>query len=436
MATDDQTPSYLAIYTVPDLDALSASESYARLRTHRSDREAALIKTVNPHRQLLDLIFDKQADMPCKDPPFIVSIPYDHLPDPQPWFDAPTPQPKSWLRTRLFHDRESNTALAIHDFSSPPAPSDFSAPGSRIWSLLYIFGSAPRDLAVLAAEPRPPAWSDGKTTTTTPGDDASIVSYVSAADGLVIPYRLEGNPSPNAPVIAMSNSLLTSLEMWDPLVKLIRKHRPDLAILRYDFRGRHSIPASSPPVTIDLLASDLCSVLDALRIYRLHALIGVSLGGATALRFAQLHPNRLERLVGCDFNPVSTPSNAQAWRDRAATPLPALADQTVVRWLHPRNASITPWLLSIIKANDPASFRAASEALHEYDLRPAAPDCPVPALLVVGDADAKGAMHAAMADFAPKLGPRGATLRVIAEAGHVPMCEDPDAFWDAIGDFL
>ena len=65
------------------------------------------------------------------------------------------------------------------------------------------------------------------------------------ADSLEIPYRIEGNPAKDAPTVAMSNSLLTDLHMWDSLVAILKKHRPELRIVRYDTRGRRSIP--QPP---------------------------------------------------------------------------------------------------------------------------------------------------------------------------------------------
>ncbi|PFH58834.1 hypothetical protein XA68_13162 [Ophiocordyceps unilateralis] len=478
-ATDSLEPTNLAIYDVRDVESLASDRSYQRLRVNHSEREAELMGKVDVDRRILDLIFTRQApdftpaeilspDIHSELPSVIISV-HDTCTSTsayRQWFTSSHVEAianiDGWLRTRLFHDGETNDFLALHDFRShhgfqdaPPTRAECVAASSRrFWKLVYVLGPAPRDLAALTAMPSPHSWTapseEGKPVTRTlAGEEAFIVSYVTADDGLVIPYRLEGNSASDAPVVAMSNSLLTSLDMWDPLVKLIRQHRPDLAILRYDFRGRHALPlpppspsssssssSSSSAVTIDVLASDLYTLLTALRIPRLHALIGVSLGGVTALRFAQLHPNRLSKLIGCDFNPSSTAANAQAWRHRATIPLPALAEQTVARWLHPRNASIAPWLVPMLAANDPAGFVAASEALHDYDLKPDSPGCNVPSLLVVGDADARGAMHAAMADFAPMLGPEGATLRVVAETGHVPMCEDPDAFWDVIRDAL
>ncbi|EQL03353.1 3-oxoadipate enol-lactonase I [Ophiocordyceps sinensis CO18] len=139
-----------------------------------------------------------------------------------------------------------------------------------------------------------------------------------ASDG-AIPFRLEGNPSPHAPTVAFSNSLLTSLHMWDPFLDVLRLERPDLRILRYDTRGRHSIPQPPRAATLTTLTADLAQLLDALHIPQLHALVGVSMGGATALSFASNHPTRLLRTAqpqlatsrSGENGPVSLPRQAR-----------------------------------------------------------------------------------------------------------------------------
>ncbi len=77
-------------------------------------------------------------------------------------------------------------------------------------------------------------------------------------------------------------------------------------------------PKTTQPITIDLLASDLADLLDDLHIPKVHAVIGVSLRGATALKFALKYPGRLDRFVACDFTARSPANAAQAWNSRIA----------------------------------------------------------------------------------------------------------------------
>ena len=108
------------------------------------------------------------------------------------------------------------------------------------------------------------------------------------------------------------------MHMWDPLVAILKQQRPDLRILRYDTRGRHDVPSPPVPATLDMLADDLATLLSALRIAKLDTLIGVSMGGATTLKFALKYPTKLTKFIACDFNVSSSDANTAAWKDRIA----------------------------------------------------------------------------------------------------------------------
>ncbi|KAK4455294.1 Alpha/Beta hydrolase protein [Podospora aff. communis PSN243] len=316
----------------------------------------------------------------------------------------------------------------------------------RAFKIFYIFGPGPRELDSLAKLPRTKSFTDkNKMISTVAGDNPFISAFVTASDGLVIPYRLEGSTAKNAPTVAFSNSLLTSLHMWDPLVALLKTARPDLRILRYDTRGRHSVPEPPVPATLDMLADDLATLLKALRIPKLHALIGVSMGGATTLKFALKYPALLDRFIACDFNVASSDANTQAWKDRIAVAeseegIASLAKVTVPRWFHEytmaNRTKVADWMTHMVSENDVQGFRWSCQALWGYDMREEMKGCTVPGLFVVGDGDGKGALVKAMDGFKGNLGENGTELKIVEKAGHLPMCEDPEGFWEAIEEFL
>ncbi|KAI0479500.1 Alpha/Beta hydrolase protein [Xylariaceae sp. FL0804] len=331
----------------------------------------------------------------------------------------------------------------------------------RTFARFYVFGPAPRDLTNLARLPRgtPPFTSaDGRTSTATTatndeeegaaaGGGPVLASYATVpADGLDLPYRLEGSGDADAPVIVFCNSLLTSLHMWDPFVARLRASRPGrYRLLRYDARGRCP-GAPRAPATMAMLADDLAALLDALRIPCVDAVVGVSVGGGTALQFALRHRHRLRRFVACDFNAASSPANTGNWKERIALAesssdgMRRLADVTVARWFHPDSHRGKPeavrWMEDMVAANDLEGFRFGCQALWDYDLRGGMAACEVPGLLVAGEGDGGGALARAMDGFKDKVGPKGTPLRLVPGAGHLPMCEDPDGFWKAVEDFL
>ncbi|KAK3387916.1 Alpha/Beta hydrolase protein [Podospora didyma] len=338
----------------------------------------------------------------------------------------------------------------------------------RTYELFYTFGPAPRELGALSRVASSSSIAgmsiDGallsrsmSTTSFTALDgslatiadasgDAVITSTIYAPDGLAIPYRLEGNTSPKAPTVAFANSLLTSLHMWDPLVAILKKERPDLRILRFDTRGRHVCPAKG--ATLEILADDLATLLNALRVTKLRALVGVSMGGATTLRFALRHPSRLEKFIACDFNASSSATNTQAWKDRTAVAesdngegiKTQLAPVTVSRWFHPHTMAekkdVVEWMTKMVGENSVQGFRYGCQALWEYDMREEMRSCTVKGLFVVGEGDAGGALVKAMDGFKGNLGAEGAELKIVPLTGHLPMCEAPEEVWAAVEGFL
>ncbi|KAK2596740.1 hypothetical protein QQS21_006195 [Conoideocrella luteorostrata] len=488
-AVSADQPAFMAVYDVTAMQHLER-ETYTALRADRSPREASTIAQVDVKRHVYDLLYTKESsqftpieNLADRESEGIVTVAVDiTLTDAdgaghqyQKWFEeehaeliAKVP---GWLRSRLFrtstiegsgqivyfclHDYKEENGLGGLEhkaYMDTPRRRDLfdkyvASKGRQIWSLFYVFGPAPRDLASLTQLSTSAAFTapDGKSSTT-PGTDAVISSYITTKDSLTIPYRLEGNASPNAPTVAFSNSLLTSLHMWDSVIAILKRNRPDLRILRYDTRGRHGIPQPPVAASLDTVTDDIAFVLDALRISKLHTLIGVSMGGATVLNFAINYPARLEKFIACDFNTASSPKNTQAWKDRISVAegddgrgIEKLAAQTTKRWFHPAsmaNEDIVQEMTQMVAANNVAGFKNSCTALWEYDLKPRMRECGVPGLFVVGDSDANGALVKAMDGFKELLGSKGADLKIVPRTGHLPMFEDPAAFWDAIQDYL
>ncbi|KAI1108681.1 Alpha/Beta hydrolase protein [Nemania sp. NC0429] len=488
-ATDGQKPTFLAAYDVTSMPLLE-TETYTRLRAERSAREAETIGQVEVQRYFWDRVLSKQSplfmpieELTNEEAEGLVLVAVQLTPkDPdsaveaiQKWYEEEhidmLSKVPGWLRSRLFKTSslekgEPTKFIALHDYTktngvggaeyqaaiSTPRTKELwekyaTMSSRRVYSLFYVFGAASRDLHNLSLLPAgTPAFTsaDGQISTTN-SPSPVIESSITTPDGLSIPYRLEGNPDPNAPTVAFCNSLLTSLHMWDRFIDILKAKRPGYRILRYDLRGRHSIPQPPRPSTLDVLADDLDALLVALRIPKLHTLVGVSMGGAATLNFALTHPAKLERFIACDFNAASSGANTSAWKERIATAeedgsgsagIEKLAEQTVERWFHPATMRGKPdavaWIRDMVAANDVEGFRYGCQALWDYDLKARMRGCAVPGLFVVGEGDGKGALVKAMDGFRGLLGQGGAELAVVPETGHLPMCEDPEGFWGAV----
>jgi 3-oxoadipate enol-lactonase len=118
------------------------------------------------------------------------------------------------------------------------------------------------------------------------------------ANGISINYRLDGRKdgSPDAPVVMLSNSLLSSYPMWDDQIDALTE---DFQVLRYDTRGHGGTDAPAEPYSIDIFVEDVVGLLDGLGIERVH-FVGLSMGGFIAQLLAVKHPDRVISLSLCD----------------------------------------------------------------------------------------------------------------------------------------
>ncbi len=220
----------------------------------------------------------------------------------------------------------------------------------------------------------------------------------------------------DAPVVVFSNSLGTTLEMWDAQV-------PALAgrwrVLRYDTRGHGRSPATGGSVTIETLADDLAGLLAALDIERAHV-VGLSLGGIIAQALAIRHPRRVESLVLMATAPMLPPP--ENWEARAnivrEKGMGAIADAVLARWFTPATAADpTPPVqdckrrFRLIDAN---GYADCCLAIRDADLRAGLASIRVPTLVVAGSDDPVTTVEMGE-DLARAIA--GAGFEVVAERG-------------------
>src|SRR5947209_9365923 len=131
------------------------------------------------------------------------------------------------------------------------------------------------------------------------------------ANRISINYRIDGSAGP---WLVLSNSLATDLSMWDVQA---RDLSGAFRVLRYDQRGHGKTDAPAGRYTFDILIADALALMDALGIGKAN-FAGLSMGGATALGFAQRHSDRVERAMVADSGCASTPQSAQQKEKRIA----------------------------------------------------------------------------------------------------------------------
>jgi 3-oxoadipate enol-lactonase len=254
------------------------------------------------------------------------------------------------------------------------------------------------------------------------------------ANGITINYRVDGAES--APWIVFSNSLATSLAMWDEQAAALKD---SFRVLRYDQRGHGESDAPSGRYPFDTLLADAIGLLDALSIEKAH-FAGLSMGGATALGLAERHPERFDRIIVCDSPCQSTPASSRQWEERIAVAqkdgIEALVEPTVNRWFPAETVAKNPPHLdkvrAMIRATPVNGFIGCAAALAAHDYASAVATVKRPVLLMVGEKD--GATPAAMRTLSEKLS--GSRFVELAGAGHISNMDRPSEFTRAIRDFI
>jgi 3-oxoadipate enol-lactonase len=254
------------------------------------------------------------------------------------------------------------------------------------------------------------------------------------ANGITINYRIDG--AEGAPWLVFSNSLATSLAMWDEQAAALKD---SFRVLRYDQRGHGETDAPSGRYPFDTLLADALGLLDALSIKKAH-FAGLSMGGATALGLAERHPERVDRIVVCDSPCQSTPASSQQWEERIAVAqkdgIEALVEPTVMRWFPAETVARNPPHLdkvrAMIRATPVNGFIGCAAALAAHDYASAVATVTRPVLFMVGEKD--GATPAAMRVLSEKL--PGSRFAELAGAGHISNMDRPAEFTRAIRDFL
>ncbi|MDF2144461.1 3-oxoadipate enol-lactonase [Knoellia sp. p5-6-4] len=239
----------------------------------------------------------------------------------------------------------------------------------------------------------------------------------------------------DAPVVVLSNSLGSTLAMWDAQAPALAEH---FRVVRYDTRGHGGSPVPPGPYSIDDLADDLLVLLDRLGVGRAH-LVGLSLGGMTVLRLAARSPERVGRLAVLCTSALLGP--AQGWLDRAATVRAqgtgAVADAVVARWYtegyaaaHPDEVAAARAMVASVPAE---GYAGCCEAIASMDLTADLADISAPTLAVAGAEDL-----ATPPEHLERIasGVKDGSLLVLPQAAHVAALEQPEAVTRALLDHL
>jgi 3-oxoadipate enol-lactonase len=239
----------------------------------------------------------------------------------------------------------------------------------------------------------------------------------------------------HAPVVVLSNSLGATYRMWDAQLAALEDR---FQVVRYNTRGHGDSPIPLGGCVIDDLADDLVALLDRLDVARAH-LVGLSLGGMTAMRVAARNPERVDRIAllctGTQLPPASD------WTDRAATVRAqgsgAVAEAVVQRWFTPDYLAAHPDVRSasaaMVAATPAEGYAGCCEAIAILDLRDDLASITAATLAIAG-ADDPATPPAMLEEIATQV--KNGRLLVVPRAAHLANAERPDIITPAIIEHL
>lgn len=254
---------------------------------------------------------------------------------------------------------------------------------------------------------------------------------ITRPDGTRIFAQMDGPK--NAPIVVFSNSLGTTLHLWDAVLERLPR---GLRILRYDMRGHGRSDVPDAPYTMGQLVGDAEAVCDTFDV-KDALFVGLSVGGMVAQGLAVKRPDLIRAMVLS--NTAAKIGNPDFWDDRInairASGMAAISDGVMQRWFG-RDFYATP-AVSVWKAMFEASpiegYTGVCAAISGTDFYTPTSGLRIPTLGIAGteDASTPADLVRETVDLIP-----GSQFALIRRTGHLPCVEKPDEFAAHLVDFL
>ena len=235
------------------------------------------------------------------------------------------------------------------------------------------------------------------------------------ADGCLLNVSVDGRQS--GPTLMLSNSLGTTLQMWEPQMKALTQV---FRVIRYDRRGHGKSGVPPGPYSMERFGRDVLAILDDLNIDKVHW-CGLSMGGMVGQWLGANAPERMGKVVlantACYYpDPTNWHNRIKAVKDGG---LAAVADAVIANWFtadfREREPQVTANMKAMMLATPVAGYIACCEALSTLDQRALLPKITCPVLLLQADPDGP-VQGGLLSDEEVALG-----LKLLPHASHIRL---------------
>lgn len=260
-------------------------------------------------------------------------------------------------------------------------------------------------------------------------------------DSITYNYLLEGPP--NRPIILLIHALMSNLHMWDSTVLALNK--ANYQTLRFDHIGHNLTPPppndSSQPYTTETITHHMHTlVARATNQTYIKAVIGCSIGGVLALRYAMLYLSEVDTAISLCAPGIKSLEKAKPlWTQRTQQfeadereGTDTLCRATVDRWLpgdEPHDEAVRAEALKHVKTCTLEGYKVLADAIRGYDYSDQLGRLDgVKCVVIAGGRD--GAVDAELLkDVAARIrAPEGARFVLMEDAGHIPPMHRAEEF--------
>ncbi|MBL4926572.1 3-oxoadipate enol-lactonase [Fuscibacter oryzae] len=236
----------------------------------------------------------------------------------------------------------------------------------------------------------------------------------------------------DGPPLVLIHALGTDHTLWDGLVAALPRHR----ILRFDLRGHGLSDVPPAPYSMGALIRDTERLMEHFAMKEA-VVLGLSIGGMIAQGLAV---KRLDLVRGLILsNTAARIGIAAQWQARIDTArksgLAALADGNMERWFGRgwQANPATPAIRTLFQSTPLEGWCGCAAAIAGTDFYETTATLRLPLMAIAGTND--GSTPPDLVRETAELVP-GHQFRLIRGAGHLPMTEQPDAYAQAVTEFL
>ncbi len=248
-----------------------------------------------------------------------------------------------------------------------------------------------------------------------------------------VTLHVEESGPADGPVVMFSNSLGTTLHLWDGILP----HLPaGLRIIRYDMRGHGKSNVPPGPYSMGALVADAEAICDALAVKEA-LFVGLSVGGMVAQGLAVKRHDLIRAMVLS--NTAAKIGTPQLWQDRIemvqTKGMAALSDSVMERWFgrdFHGTPAMQPWQ-TMLEATNPAGYAGVCAAIAGTDFYTPTSGLRLSTLGIAGSEDRATPPDLVRETVA--LIP-GSDFQLMRRLGHLPCVEDPSGYAALLNGFI